>query len=258
MANTASAHGHAHAHHWETSVAPLLIVIGVLFLVVFGFLSWFSYNNILWTQICAGIGTPLLLAGIAKWTAEALTQKPVVEGLTPIALPLFIVSEVFIFLGLFTSYWTMRLSAGDNWPPAGTPTDMNLILPIIMTVILVTSSFTYHVAEEKLAKNDIGGVRLWVFISIVLGAIFLGCTVYEYQHLFHMNFKPSTNAYSTAFYSITGFHASHVLVGLGAFLTVLIAALAGKTNKYLTFCVGLYWHFVDVVWFFVVSQVYYW
>ncbi|MBF0272695.1 MAG: heme-copper oxidase subunit III [Magnetococcales bacterium] len=258
MANSASGHAHAHAHHWETSVAPLLIVLGVLFLVVFGFISWFSYNNILYTQICAGLGVPLLLAGIAKWTAEALTQEPVMEGLTPIALPIFIVSEVFIFLGLFISYWTMRLSAGPNWPPAGTPTEMNLVLPIIMTVILVASSLTYHVAEEKMSHNDIGGFRLWVFISIVLGGIFLACTVYEYSHLFHLNFKPSTNAYSTAFYSITGFHASHVVVGLGSFLTVLIAALAGRTNKYLTFCVGLYWHFVDVVWFFVVSQIYYW
>ncbi|MBF0164669.1 MAG: heme-copper oxidase subunit III [Magnetococcales bacterium] len=258
MSNSTTGHNHAHAHHWETSAAPLLVVLGVLFAVVFCFVEWITYNNKMLAIICAGIGTPLLLAGIAKWTAEALTQKPVMEGLTPIALPIFIVSEVFIFMGLFVSYWTMRLSAGPNWPPAGTPTDMNLVLPIIMTVILVASSFTYHIAEIKSEQNNMGGFRLWLFLSIILGAIFLGCTAYEYNHLIHMNFVPSTNAYSTAFYSITGFHASHVVVGLGSFLTVLIAALAGKTNKYLTFCVGLYWHFVDVVWFFVVSQVYYW
>ncbi|MBF0212508.1 MAG: hypothetical protein HQM00_02955, partial [Magnetococcales bacterium] len=66
MSNSATAHGHAHAHHWETSIAPLLIVLGVLFLVVFTFIGWFSYNNLLWAQVSAGIGAPLLLAGIAK------------------------------------------------------------------------------------------------------------------------------------------------------------------------------------------------
>ncbi|MBF0183499.1 MAG: heme-copper oxidase subunit III [Magnetococcales bacterium] len=256
MANSAS--GHGHVHHWETSVAPLLIVGGVLFLVVFGFIGWFSYNSAMLAIVSAGIGTPLLLAGIAKWTGEALTHKPLVEGLSPIALPIFIVSEVFIFLSLFAAYWTMRLSAGPDWPPAGTPTNMNLVLPIIMTVILVASSLTYHVAEVKLEHNDRGGFITWVLISVVLGAVFLACTVYEYSHLMHMKFSPSTNAYSSIFYSITGFHASHVLVGLGAFLTVMLAAMKGLTNQYLAFCVGLYWHFVDIVWFFVASQVYYW
>ncbi|MBF0125670.1 MAG: heme-copper oxidase subunit III [Magnetococcales bacterium] len=253
-----SASSHQQAHHWEVSVAPMLIVGGVLFLVVFSFISWFSYSNKLMTIVCAGLGTPLLIAGIAKWTGEALTHEPVMEGLTPAALPLFIVSEVFIFLGLFVSYWTMRISAGPAWPPVGTPKEMNLVLPIIMTVILVASSFTYHVAEGKLEHGDKGGFRSWVFYSILLGLLFLGCTIYEYNHLLHQNFTPSTNAYSTAFYAITGFHASHVLVGLGVFLTVLIAAMKGLTNKYLTYCAGLYWHFVDIVWFFVASQIYYW
>ncbi|MBF0285635.1 MAG: heme-copper oxidase subunit III [Magnetococcales bacterium] len=256
MSNSTSSPGHV--HHWETSVAPMLVVGGILFLVVFGFAGWFAYNSKMMAFVSAGLGLPLLLAGVAKWTAEGLTHKPLIEGVSPAALPIFIVSEVFIFLGLFVSYWTMRLSAGDNWPPVGTPTDFNLVLPIIMTVILVTSSLTYHVAEVKLGKGDLGGFRTWVLISIVLGALFLGCTVYEYSHLLHQNFGPSTNAYSSAFFSITGFHASHVLVGLGVFVAVLLGAMKGLTNKYFSFCAGLYWHFVDVVWFFVASQVYYW
>ncbi len=246
-----------HAHHWEVSWAPMVATFGILFLLPLAFAAYFVYDDQQLTVIFAGIGTPLLLAGIAKWTSEGLTQKPLVEGLSPSALPYFIISEVFIFLGFFTSYWTMRLSAGENWPPEGTP-EFNLVLPIIMTVILVSSSLTYHAAEDKLEKGDIGGFRIWLIISIVLGVVFLGCTIYEYNHLLHQDFGPSTNAYSTAFYSITGFHASHVFVGLGVFLAVLIPAFMGKTNKYFVFCAGLYWHFVDIVWFFVASQVYYW
>ncbi|MBF0583556.1 MAG: heme-copper oxidase subunit III [Magnetococcales bacterium] len=253
-----SASNHAQVHHWETSVAPMLVVGGVLFLVVFGFIGWFSYHSALMTILSVGIGVPLLVAGIAKWTSEGLTHKPLVEGLSPVALPIFIVSEVFIFLSLFVAYWTMRLSAGADWPPAGTPTEMNLVLPIIMTVILVSSSLTYHVAELKLEHSDLSGFRSWVLISMLLGLLFLGCTTYEYGHLLHQNFTPSTNAYSTAFYSITGFHASHVLVGLGVFLAVWLAAVRGMSNKYFAFCAGLYWHFVDIVWFFVATQVYYW
>ncbi|MBF0625148.1 MAG: heme-copper oxidase subunit III [Magnetococcales bacterium] len=216
------------------------------------------YQNPTLAIAFAGVGTPLVLIGIAKWVSEGLTHTPLLAGVAPSALPIFIVSEVFIFLGLFASYWTMRLSAGDAWPPAGTPTEMNLTLPLIMTVILVSSSLTYHVAEAKIEKGDRVGFNLWLIISIVLGLTFLYCTFYEYSHLLHVGFGPSTNAYSTAFYSITGFHASHVIVGLGVFLSVLIPALFGKTNKYFIFCAGVYWHFVDVVWFFVASQVYYW
>ncbi|MBF0142407.1 MAG: heme-copper oxidase subunit III [Magnetococcales bacterium] len=246
-----------HAHHWEVSWAPLVATVGILFLVPLSFSTYFVYGNPLLSYIFMGVGTPLLLAGIAKWVAEGHTQKPLIAGLSPSALPIFIISEVFIFLGLFTAYWTMRLSA-DTWPPAGTPAHMNLVLPLIMTVILVTSSITYHVAEAKFDAGNKGGFKFWLFLSILLGAIFLGCTLYEYSHLIHQNFVPSTNAYSTAFFSITGFHASHVLVGLGIFLAVLFAALAGKTNKYFIFSAGVYWHFVDVVWFFVVTQIYYW
>lgn len=233
-------------------------VFGVFFLVVLGFSSFFVYENVLLTILFAGIGVPLLLAGIAKWVSEGLTQKPLVAGLAGTALPIFIVSEVFIFLGFFVTYWTMRLSAGDVWPPEGTPENFNLVLPLIMTVILVTSSFTYHVAEEKFEHNDLAGFRSWVVISIVLGTVFLGCTLYEYSHLLHEGFGPSTNSYSSAFFSITGFHASHVLVGLCVFLAVLIPAYSGKTNKTFTTAAGVYWHFVDIVWFFVISQVYYW
>ncbi|MBF0371050.1 MAG: heme-copper oxidase subunit III [Magnetococcales bacterium] len=246
-----------HAHHWEVSWAPMAVTFGILFLVPLTFAAYFVYEDIQQTMIFAGLGTPLLLAGIAKWVQEGLTQKPLVEGLSPSALPYFIISEVFIFLGFFVTYWTMRLSAGDVWPPEGTP-EMNLWLPIVMTVILVTSSYTYHIAEAKYEEDNLSGFRNWLMISILLGGIFLGCTLYEYSHLLHLEFTPDTNAYSTAFYSITGFHASHVIVGLGVFLAVLIPAFGGKTNKHFIFCAGMYWHFVDVVWFFVVSQIYYW
>ena len=71
-------------------------------------------------------------------------------------------------------------------------------------------------------------------------------------------FVGGTNAKGTVFYSITGFHASHVFVGLAIFFCILFPALGGKISKPFVQAGSIYWHFVDIVWFFVVSQVYFW
>ena len=253
----AHASGGHHEHHWEWSYAPALVVLGTFFGVVIAFAAQFHYGNPMLATIFAGIGAPLLLAGIAKWTNEGLTETHLHFGYAVPGLSVFIVSEVFIFLGLFSSYWTLRLSADYDWPPAGTP-HFDLNIPIIMTIILVSSSFTMHMGEEKLEHGDTGGFKTWLIVTILLGLLFFGFTAYEYNHLLHAGFGPSTNSYSTAFYSITGFHASHVLIGLISFLFVLFPAMSGKINKTFVTCVSIYWHFVDVVWFFVVSQIYFW
>lgn len=247
---------HTHAHHWETSTAPIAAVFGIFFLLPLGFSALFVYQSVLLAAVFAGIGVPLLLYGIGKWVSEGMTHKPLMEGLSVSGMPIFIVSEIFIFLSLFSSYWALRLMA-DAWPPAGSPA-MPVGLPLVMTVLLVSSSVTIHVAEEKVEHGDVAGFRTWLILTLALGAAFLGCTVYEYHHLAHGGFVPGTNAFSTAFFSITGFHASHVLVGLGVFVAMLVPALGGKTNLAFVKCGSIYWHFVDVVWVFVVSQVYFW
>lgn len=246
----------AHAHHWEVSWAALVTVLGVFFLIPLAFSAFFVYENALLMVVFAGIGAPLLLAGIAKWVSEGMSQKNLVVGAAVTGLPIFIISEIFIFLSLFVSYWMMRLTI-DAWPPQGTP-EMPVVIPIIMTVVLVSSSFTMHHAEAKLEANDRPGFNKWLIISILLGALFLSFTFFEYSHLLGVGFDFSTNAYSTVFYSITGFHASHVLIGMLAFTAVLVPALKGRTNETFVKCVSVYWHFVDMVWLFVVSQIYFW
>jgi len=235
----------------------MLIVIGVVLAVPATFMGYFVYENLLATAIFAGLGTPILLYGVSKWIAEGMAYKNLIEGAATTGLPLFIVSEVMIFMSLFAAYWMMRLFA-DVWPPVGTP-EMPVVMPLIMTGLLLSSSYTIHLAEEQLKHhNSISGFRTWVIATIVLGSAFLGCTIFEYSHLIAHGFNPTTNAFSTAFFSITGFHASHVLVGILAFFALLIPALVGKANKTFAICVSVYWHFVDIIWFFVVSQIYFW
>ena len=246
-----------HHHHWESSWAPLAVAFGAMFVLPLTFSSLLIYKNMLLGIVCAGIGVPLLLAGVARWIHEGATQHAVIQRVSPIGIGVFIVGEILIFLGLFVSYWTLRLSTGVAWPPAGTP-EISKVLPLIMTAILVTSSFTYHHAETRLAAKDRSGFITWLVISIVVGALFLGCTTYEYSHLFHEGFTPGTNQYSAAFYSLTGFHASHVLLGLLTFVAILIGFTTSKINPLFVMVAGIYWHFVDVIWFFVASQVYFW
>ncbi len=242
-------------HHWEYSYYPLILAAGIFFAVPLAFASMFQYENGLMAAIFAGIGVPLIVIGIAGWTAEGISDKQG-QGYAVSGIPIFIVSEAMIFLCLFISYWMLRLSAPE-WPPEGSP-EIGVGLPIIMTFVLVASSFTYHFGEIKMEAEDGSGFIKWLIISMVLGTVFLLMTGYEYNHLLSQGFEWGTNAKSTAFYSITGFHASHVLVGLCIFLTVLIPAFAGNINQTFVKSAGIYWHFVDIVWFFVVSQIYLW
>ncbi len=249
----------AHAttgEHWETSPAPLLVAMGCLLVLPLPFASYFQYQKPGVAIGFLGVGVPVLLSGIAIWVQEGVTQKEGQFGYSQLALPIFIISEALIFLGLFVSYWVVRLLA-SSWPPDGTP-NLAITTPIIMTIVLVSSSVTYHIAEGKLEKGDTDGFKSMLGVTMLLGMLFLGMTSFEYGHLIAEKFTPSANIFGSAFYSITGFHAAHVFIGLCMFLAVLLPALKGNMNVDFVKCAGVYWHFVDVVWFFVISQIYFW
>lgn len=248
-------HAVEHKLHWETSYWPLILSIGVLFLVPFAFSFFFVYNKPAMGILSLGIGVPLTVLSIIGWISEGVGQKEE-PGYSIAAMPLFIVAEAFIFIAFFAGYWALRLKA-PYWPPAGTP-EISSLVPIIMTVVLVSSSLTIHLSEVQMERGDRGGFLTWLIITIILGTIFLGLTTREWSHLHAEGFNFKTNLYSTAFYSITGFHASHVFVGVSMFICILIPALLGKMSKSFVKAASMYWHFVDIIWFFVVTQVHLW
>lgn len=253
----AKEHAGAHELAWHTSVWPLLMSVGILFLAPLAFAFYFVYQNPLLAAISLGIGAPLTIISIAGWVKEGFEDEHhYSEGHSIWAMPIFILAEALLFVGFFAAYWVLRLTQ-PSWPPQGTP-EMPLLIPIIMTIVLVSSSVTIHFAEKRLEEDDRSGFTTWLIITIALGALFLGFTGFEWNELWHEGFTPKTNVYSTAFFSLTGFHGSHVLVGLAIFLCALIPALAGKISKPYVTAASMYWHFVDIVWFFVVSQVYFW
>jgi cytochrome c oxidase subunit III len=135
-----------------------------------------------------------------------------------------------------------------------------LELPIFATVCLLSSSLTIHLAVGALRKTNLGAFRLWWFITLALGSIFLIATAREWHHLIYdKGLTISTNLFGTTYYSLVGLHAFHVTVGLIGLLTVLLLALFGKvrtehTKNVDTF--AMYWHFVDAVWVVVFTVVY--
>jgi cytochrome c oxidase subunit 3 len=176
-------------------------------------------------------------------------------------------SEVMFFAGLFAIYFTLRSTSPELWAIQSA----KLTVPYagVNTCILVASSFTCQFgvfAAERLQprrkswKITEWGMIEWFFVTYCMGALFVIGQVYEYANLVGDGISISTDAYGSAFYLTTGFHALHVTCGLIAFLLVIGRAYSAKNfgHKEATsaIVVSYYWHFVDVVWVGLFSVIY--
>jgi len=166
----------------------------------------------------------------------------------------FLISESLMFGGFFATYLVLRGGAGQ-WPPEGT--EVELLVPAINTIILVSSSFVIHMGDTAIKKNDLKGLRFWYIVTAVMGAIFLAGQVYEYLNL---GYGLTTNIFSNCFYLLTGFHGLHVFIGLVLILGVLWRSRrAGHYNEIKHTGVEMaeiYWHFVDIIWIVLFTLIY--
>jgi heme/copper-type cytochrome/quinol oxidase subunit 3 len=143
--------------------------------------------------------------------------------------------------------------ARGPWPPAGLP-ELRLALP--NTGILLLSSGTMWWAESGIRRERTGRLLGGLVLTLALGAVFLGIQLVEYRH---QAFGPSTDAYGSLFFTITGFHGAHVAVGLLMIAVVSLRAGLGhfSARRHLAVTnVAWYWHFVDVVWLLVFTSLY--
>jgi len=135
-----------------------------------------------------------------------------------------------------------------------------LEIPIITTICLLSSSLTIHFAVRALKRGNISSFRIFWFITLALGAIFLTGTAREWHRLIYdKGLTISTNLFGTTYYSLVGLHAFHVTAGLVGLTLVMLLSLAGKvhqTDAEHVDVFSLYWHFVDVVWVVVFTVVY--
>jgi cytochrome c oxidase subunit 3 len=172
----------------------------------------------------------------------------------------FLASEAMLFAGLISGYMILRSGAGAGWQlPEGLKGGATLIKTLIATGLLLSSSVTLHFSESRLIRQTRGG-NLLLLLTIVLGSLFLANQADEWRHLFSEGFWFNTaGIMGSSFFVLTGFHGMHVFIGVLLLVSALVRALMGKVTPerhgFLE-CVGLYWHFVDVVWVFLFTILY--
>ena len=176
------------------------------------------------------------------------------QDLRVLGLLTFLCSEFLMFAGFFVLFLVYR-SAAAEWPPE--ETEVELLLPAINTVILVSSSFVIHYGDAAIKQGDVKGLRKWYIITAAMGAVFLVGQVYEYLTL---GYGLNTNLFSNCFYLMTGFHGAHVFIGLLLILGVLWRSrreghysAAKHTGVEMA---EIYWHFVDIVWIVLFAIIY--
>jgi len=189
----------------------------------------------------------------AKWAVESASPEK-----NKAAIAVFIVSEGAFFAVLLLAY---LLYSSVRQPGPG-PADLHLLKTGIFSLCLFASSFTIWRAEISQDRGDRAGMARWLGATILLGGIFLAGQAAEYWGLFAIGMRVDSNLFATTFFTLTGFHGLHVFFGLIALITVL-AVTAGhstapgpKGRSPALRAVGLYWHFVDIVWLAVFLTVY--
>ena len=240
----------------------------------------------LW-RIVLGLGIAGLIATFFGWFSKIVNEAqrgdhtPVVQLHMRYGMILFIASEVMFFVGWFWSWfdfalfpaalsydaasglWTNMVGQEGaarlaNFPPEGIEVLNAFDLPLLNTLILLCSGTTVTWAHHCLINGDRDGLKKGLWLTIGLGILFSCIQAYEYSHA---TFGFGGNNYSSAFYMATGFHGFHVIVGTIFLIVCLRRTYLGHFTPKQHFgfeAAAWYWHFVDVVWLFLFTAVYWW
>jgi cytochrome c oxidase subunit III len=263
---------------------PVLVATGLLF-VIFGAGQWVNGHG--WGAWVTLFGFLLWAFILQGWFRQAIGESEGglygdrIDVSFRWSMSWFIFSEVMFFAAFFGAlYWT-RLHALPNlgsienallwpdfkavWPSAGpgsTGSPAGIVepfttmgpwpLPTINTLLLLSSGVTLTIAHHALIAGKRGKTIAWMWITVLLGATFLGVQAYEYMHAYRdLNLKLSSGAYGSTFFMLTGFHGFHVFVGMLMLLFITLRLMKGHFTPQRHFGfegAAWYWHFVDVVW----------
>ncbi|WP_417769700.1 cytochrome c oxidase subunit 3 [Stappia sp.] len=279
------AHAKNHDYHLvDPSPWPFLGGIGA-FIMALGAVGLFRYTQggefLLFGVDLAGwgifaVGTLVVLYVMFGWWRDTIRESiagdhtPVVQLHLRYGMLLFIASEVMFFAAWFWAFFDASLfpneaaqfarveATGGVWPPAGIETFDPWHLPLLNTLILLTSGTTVTWAHHALLHDDREGLKWGLTLTVLLGVLFSFVQAYEYSHA---AFGFSGSIYGATFFMATGFHGFHVIVGTIFLLVCLIRASIGQftPQKHFGFeAAAWYWHFVDVVWLFLFVSIYIW
>jgi heme/copper-type cytochrome/quinol oxidase subunit 3 len=171
-------------------------------------------------------------------------------------MKLVVGTEAMFFICLILAFVYMSYNAGFE-PHEVKALDIKTTG--IFTIILIASSFTFWLADKNYQKGKIKSLKFWLIITILFGGIFLIGQGEEYWRLINDHITLSSSVFGTSFYALTGFHGFHVFAGIIILLIILLMVFLGdfnRPNSNLISTVGIYWHFVDIVWIAVFTVVY--
>ncbi len=186
-------------------------------------------------------------------------------GVSPFGVPwqkhmmwIFLVTDALLFASFLVGYGFIRMASG-SWPEQSEVFSMPYIG--LMTFTLITSSATMATAVGAAHRKDLRLASLFVLLTAVGGLAFLGMQAYEWYVMIHEGARLTGNpwgprAFSGFFFMITGFHGTHVLIGVIVLSIVTARLRAGRATAQGVELVGLYWHFVDLVWVFIFTCFY--
>jgi cytochrome c oxidase subunit 3 len=174
---------------------------------------------------------------------------------------LFIGSETMFFAGLFGAYFNAR-AAAQTWPPPGLENVIEPgLVPVLATIILIASSFTMQWGLMRIQKGDRTGMNRALAVTLIMGLVFLGMQAFDYYELVvDHGFGINSGIYGTLFFTMTGFHGAHVFGGVVGIAVILLRGVSGQfsaKHHVAVEAVSAYWHFVDIVWIFLFSTLYF-
>nr|YP_010744247.1 cytochrome c oxidase subunit III [Epicauta obscurocephala]WET56772.1 cytochrome c oxidase subunit 3 [Epicauta obscurocephala] len=251
-------------HLVDVSPWPILGSFSAL-IVMSGIIKWFH----LYTPNLLYIGFLSMIMIMYQWWRD-ISREGTFQGLHTMKVTLglrwgmilFITSEVFFFISFFWGFFHNSLSPsieiGMMWPPKGIHTFNPIQIPLLNTLILLSSGLTVTWAHHGLMENNYHQAMQGLILTVILGIYFSILQGYEYLE---SSFTISDAAYGSSFFLATGFHGIHVIIGTTFLFTCLIRHYYNhfsQTHHFGFEAAAWYWHFVDVVWLFLYISIYWW
>lgn len=253
-------------HLVSPSPWPINTSLSLLSLTTTGVLTMHGFDYAYYFLITSFV---ILVSSMAFWWRDVISEGTylgnhtlaVQKGIN-MGVILFIVSEALFFLAIFWAFFHSALAPtvelGAQWPPMGIEAVNPFELPLLNTVILLSSGATVTYAHHSLIQGNRNGALYGLIATVILAIVFTAFQGIEYTV---SSFTISDGVFGTVFYFGTGFHGLHVMIGT-AFIAVglwRIYAYHFTSHHHVGFEASiLYWHFVDVVWLFLFISIYYW
>nr|WIM00505.1 cytochrome c oxidase subunit III [Stichophthalma camadeva] len=256
---------HNHPYHLVNySPWPISSAIGVMTLVT-GLVKWLHNFNF----YLLILGYIIVILSSYQWWRD-ICRESTYQGLHTLLVSnglrwgmiLFIISEIFFFFSFFWAFFHSSLSPnidiGATWPPINIIPFNPFQIPLLNTIILISSGITVTWAHHSLMENNFSQTTQSLILTIILGIYFTTLQAYEY---IEAPFTIADSIYGSTFFVATGFHGLHVMIGTLFLLTCLIRHTNNhfSNNHHFGFeAAAWYWHFVDVVWLFLYISIYWW